>query len=447
MPPSRVQISLPASGSNLSAGASVEEVLAQEEILLQAASTGLLASPLSTGAIPTLNTADAPTAEGSSGGEGAATSSATFASAPLPTAVDAPSGLAATLQMLEARQQSASTLATLSAHAAQLESQMRTQAAACSRAEAARAEAVAQQAALTNEVVSLNQERQRLTAQLDHYMTRSDELLGERSSGAQQLAELAKAMAQERASAAVELEGARGDAVKAEAEAEVRREEASELERKNAALVSDLREVTDLIDQLEGQPGLVRAQLRVRPREAASMEEVSAAAGALAVLRTEVASLRAGLQEAETEASALREEVRHGSAEENATLREENRLLEAQLALLSEKMYGSPAKSAARERDQLQLDLERECALRIRAEETINSLHCELETARRQAQAAQTNAALTLSLPAEPRRHYNPIAAPRHQFGVRATPTPGSHRSQRASTYRSSSTPRTAVRS
>ena len=48
-------------------------------------------------------------------------------------------------------------------------------------------------------------------------------------------------------------------------------------------------------------------------------------------------------------------------------------------------MYGSPAKSAARERDSVLAELERECALRMRAEETINSLHAELERARRRA--------------------------------------------------------------
>ena len=103
--------------------------------------------------------------------------------------------------------------------------------------------------------------------------------------------------------------------------------------------------------------------------------------------------------------------------------------------------YGSPAKSAAKERDRLQIELERERAERVHGEETISVLHEELERAharvaelmaqisieenmkadldrtRRALRAAQTNAALGLLQPHAQARTYNPIAAPRHQFG------------------------------
>ena len=46
-------------------------------------------------------------------------------------------------------------------------------------------------------------------------------------------------------------------------------------------------------------------------------------------------------------------------------LRDENRMLESQLALLSEKMYGSPARGAAAQRDKLQVALEQEVAQRV----------------------------------------------------------------------------------
>ena len=152
-------------------------------------------------------------------------------------------------------------------------------------------------------------------------------------------------------------------------------------------------------------------------------------------------------------------------------------MLENQLELLSEKMYGSPAKSAARERDRLQIELERERTGRLSAEETIHALHVQLERAharvaelmtqlaaeesaradlertRRALHAAHTNVALGLMGKNQQRHMYNPIAAPRHQFGLSSASANGSGRgpmpaggSQRAKTsmQRSSSTPRAA---
>ena len=51
--------------------------------------------------------------------------------------------------------------------------------------------------------------------------------------------------------------------------------------------------------------------------------------------------------------------------EDQERLRDENRMLESQLALLSEKMYGSPARGAAAQRDKLQVALEQEVAQRV----------------------------------------------------------------------------------
>jgi hypothetical protein len=50
---------------------------------------------------------------------------------------------------------------------------------------------------------------------------------------------------------------------------------------------------------------------------------------------------------------------------ERERLREENHMLESQLSLLSEKMYGSPARGAAAQRDKLQVALEQEVAQRV----------------------------------------------------------------------------------
>ena len=108
------------------------------------------------------------------------------------------------------------------------------------------------------------------------------------------------------------------------------------------------------------------------------------------------------------------------SSEAAQLLREENDLLQAQLELISEKMYGSPAKSAARERDRLAAELDRERSARLTAEDACGeldeelqkahgrirelearlhaegSMRADLERTRRALHAAQTNAALGL---------------------------------------------------
>ena len=358
----------------------------------------------------------------------------------------------ATLELLEARAQGAASLAALSAHAAQLETQLRAQANACARAEAARAEAVAAQASLEREVSTLTQEKQRITEQLDHYMGRSDELIAERGAGAQQLSDLARTIAQERESHKAQAAELQARLAASQAEAAESQAARKALEQQNLALHADLSEVTRLIDQLEGEPAYVRARLykrgsplkREKELQMRQEKELRTRAEGLEV---EVHALRDALQTADLELATVGGSQGGGgglllSPEEGALLREENRILESQLELLSEKMYGSPAKSAAKERDRLQIELEKERAERMRLEEAINVLHEELERAhcrvaelmaqrhveehtrqdlertRRALRAAQTNAALGLMAGAPPpARAYNPIAAPRHQFG------------------------------
>jgi len=179
--------------------------------------------------------------------------------------------------------------------------------------------------------------------------------------------------------------------------------------------------------------------------------------GAMGRLEAELAVLRSCLVEAEAEASeaeanrAASRAVSSGSGgghleQEAALLREENRLLEAQLALLSEKAYGSPAKLAALERDRLQIELEAERHVREELEQqsvelgealdearrTQQSLKAsglvdELEKMRQALQAAQATLihAASAQMPtpntgrAVPvRAGYNPIAMPRRQFGA-----------------------------
>jgi len=177
--------------------------------------------------------------------------------------------------------------------------------------------------------------------------------------------------------------------------------------------------------------------------------------GAMGRLEAELAVLRSCLVEVEaSEAEANRAASRAVSSgsggghleEEAALLREENRLLEAQLALLSEKAYGSPAKLAALERDRLQIELEAERHVREELEQqsvelgealdearrTQQSLKAsglvdELEKMRQALQAAQATLihAASAQMPtpntgrALPvRAGYNPIAMPRRQFGA-----------------------------
>ena len=351
-----------------------------------------------------------------------------------------PDGLSTTTALMEARAHSAleahSTLNTLSAHAAQLETQCRAQASAIARAEAARAEAVAQQAALSHDVATLSQEQQRLTGQRDHYQKRCDELLAERGLSAQQLGELARALATERAQAKAEIAALQSQVGTLGASLEEKTAACSSTEQQNAALVSDLREVTSLIDQIEGEPGFVKSRMRRRSSGGGGNggRSVSGAAHAAAL-----EALGAALDESEKQHSTLVAE--YADAEEVRRLREENAMLENQLELLSERMYGSPAKSAARERDRMQIELERERGGRLAADEMVlrlrasleeaeqriaeltehieaeESARADLERTRRQLQAAHTNAALGLMGRSAPSRAYNPIAAPRHQFG------------------------------
>jgi len=180
--------------------------------------------------------------------------------------------------------------------------------------------------------------------------------------------------------------------------------------------------------------------------------------GAMGRLEAELAVLRSCLVEVEaSEAEANRAASRAVSSgsggghleQEAALLREENRLLEAQLALLSEKAYGSPAKLAALERDRLQIELEAERHVREELEQqsvelgealdearrTQQSLKAsglvdELEKMRQALQAAQATLihAASAQMPtpntgravpvAQHRAGYNPIAMPRRQFGA-----------------------------
>jgi chromosome segregation ATPase len=396
------------------------------------------------------------------------------------------------LALLQARSNSTASLAALSAHAAQLETALRAQASAVARAEAARTDALAQQATLTHEVATLTHERQRLATSLEQCAQRCDGLLVERSLAVKQCADVARALATERTRARAETAQMQTQVRSLEESLGEKAAACAASEQQNAALVADLREVTSLIDQLEGQPGFVRGRVRLRSSPAVgaavSVRAVDAAAAEAGALRVHVAVLRASLSESEREAASVA--ACAVDAAEAPRLREENAVLENQLELLSEKMYGSPAKSAARERDRMQIELERERGSRLVAEEDALGLHAQLERAharvaqlegqlaaeesaradlertRRALHAAQTNAALGLMgknlVPApvrEPPRHvYNPIAAPRHQFGLqpgrgiaatgsgptgagaggRATPTLGG-----SSGGRSSSTPRT----
>ena len=308
-------------------------------------------------------------------------------------------------------------------------------------AEAARAEADAQQVALAHDMATWSKEKERLTTQLDHYMGRADELVQERGLSASQLAELTKSFDAERARYEAEAEALRDSLAQVEAAAAEGSRARADMEQQNVELKADLKEVTVLIDQLEGEPGFVRQRLRKSALSPHAKRQQEAAAEAIVKaegLRAEIQELRARLAEREEEVQTLRSH--QAESEETALLREENRILESQLELLSEKMYGSPAKSAAKERDRLQIELERERTERAHAEETVNILHAELERAharvaelmskmavdeklradlqstRRALQAAQTNAALGL-LQTKPSRMANPIAAPRHQFG------------------------------
>lgn len=106
------------------------------------------------------------------------------------------------------------------------------------------------------------------------------------------------------------------------------------------------------------------AALREAHEETARLKkEVAALTAALAVSEAALAAAKAGGED--PAAGQVTGNAAGGrAAEEVSLLREENTLLEAQLALLSEKMYGSPAKSAAVERDRLQIALEHEQACR-----------------------------------------------------------------------------------
>ena len=417
-----------------------------------------------------------------------------------------PGGMAQTMHLLEARAQGSASMAALSAHAAQLEQQLRSQQALTVRSEAARTDALAQQAALAHDVASLSQERTRLAAQLDHYIQRSDELVAERGAGSTQIAELTRERAQDTARSRADLGVMQGVTAALEAECERLRSEKAALEVQSESMYADLREVTSLIDQLEGEPGFVASSLRRRPHSPAASRSAAAAEGRLAAARAALAArevdarvLRSSLAESEHESGggggggrsrgggAMAREHAEATAEV-ARLREENSTLEAQIEMLSEKMYGSPAKSAARERDRLQMQLEQERGARLHAEDYAADLEVQLGAAREQIQqlqdhhhageatrrdlertrrmlhAAQTNAALGLmdggaGAPRAhlaqqhhpsvvPARSYNPIAAPRHQFGdasryshgsgggaLRTTPSRGIARS---------STPKTA---
>ena len=125
--------------------------------------------------------------------------------------------------------------------------------------------------------------------------------------------------------------------------------------------------------------------------------------GAMGRLEAELAVLRSCLVEVEaSEAEANRAASRAVSSgsggghleQEAALLREENRLLEAQLALLSEKAYGSPAKLAALERDRLQIELEAERHVREELEQQSVELGEALDEARRTQQSLKASVKL-----------------------------------------------------
>ncbi len=284
-------------------------------------------------------------------------------------------------------------------------------------------------------------------------------------------------------------------------------------------LNAELREVSGLIDRIETSPGLTASHLAaVRPmpirrlsppgsagasaapaaaREASSAPEDAKAIAARARRRAKAASAeqspdgaadgRVGelrsiatsrgvevetllrvIEEAEDDADELRREALAlaGGAEggEVVRLREEVSLLETQVELLSEKMYGSPAKSAAKERDRFFVELEREREMRCRAEADAARLaealdaasarvaqlekreHQDVETARElertklALRTARANAAMQLVEQPPPVRRIgapgyatpsgrHAIAMPRGQFGgggsLRGTPAKG----------------------
>ena len=74
----------------------------------------------------------------------------------------------------------------------------------------------------------------------------------------------AGACATERAQAKAEIAALQSQVGTLGASLEEKTAACSSTEQQNAALVSDLREVTSLIDQIEGEPGFVKSRMRRR---------------------------------------------------------------------------------------------------------------------------------------------------------------------------------------
>ena len=268
---------------------------------------------------------------------------------------------------------------------------------------------------------------------MEYYVARCESLHSERSDAVQQLARALKSERQRGRTESHALQQHISSLEEREAYGE-------DCARRNASLEDDLEVVGSLIDRLEGQPGYTADQLRQRRAEERDGSSSSSA-------------------EPEAEGHSVSE-----IAKEVAALREKNALLEHQVEVISEKMYGSPARLAALDRERLQSELDHERGGRLAAVEVIQELHSqldekrtkgaedaaneELERARQALHAAQMSAVVAASTEltplartrmrgeaAAPARRQNPIAAPRHQFGssharTKASPGPAARQQQ-----------------
>ena len=171
-------------------------------------------------------------------------------------------GLAQTLQLIETNAQLHSQLATMSSHATDLERQLRAQEVVATQAKAAHEQSVQAHTKLVQNMEEIVLEKERVTAQLDHYMGRTNDLVAERGKGTQQLTDLGRVVAEERRRGRIdssELSTEVGALEEALAQ-QVASNQA--LERQNASMLADLKEVMTLIDQLEGEPGFALARLK-----------------------------------------------------------------------------------------------------------------------------------------------------------------------------------------
>ena len=354
----------------------------------------------------------------------AAIAAATGGSAAGSAPASPPASMSRTMWLLEGQTQQTVRAEALQTHISQLELQLRAQLQAATRAEQQRCDAIKLHAAMAHDLAAAQHERDALAARLAQYAALGEDQTARLTEAAAineaQGAELQRVQLEHKVvlGQLVALEAGEADTA---AQLDAARDE-------NRRLLGDLQEVSQLIELLEGEKGSVRARLGAKDRaykqqlrEAADeidglKEQLGAAEQQAAELAGQVAEMRS-----QREAEAAQLEMISGLSggrrasscggggacgaaggspsrggglgggggfgggggggggggsgeDELERLRDENRMLEAQLSLLSEKMYGSPARGAAAQRDKLQAALEAEVAQRVNLQRELSGL-------------------------------------------------------------------------